>query len=200
MGRAFILDLDFLDEQNLSAIEFLALIKINETKIDFVVDEKTQESLQKKQFVKLLFDNEKRIIILREKSKLLLNFLLIETKSSDYITKKVIKKSERIINNDIDNFIDNFRLLWKGLKVGSMGSSHSCKDKMIRWMSENPSYEKEEILKAARIYIKSLNDYTYLQAADYFIFKKDGKEESSRLSAFIDETEVNNTNWTTKLN
>ena len=66
-------------------------------------------------------------------------------------------------------------------------------------MSENPNYSKDDILKAARIYIKSLDNYQYLQQADYFIFKKDGKDENSRLSAFIDEHEPNNTDWTVKL-
>ena len=44
-----------------------------------------------------------------------------------------------------------------------------------------------------------LNNYQYLQAAHYFIYKKDSKEEDSRLSAFIEEKEIDNTDWTTKL-
>ena len=36
-------------------------------------------------------------------------------------------------------------------------------------------------------------------AAHYFIYKKDGKEEDSRLSAFIEEKEVDNTDWTIRL-
>ena len=100
---------------------------------------------------------------------------------------------------DFDEFIEEYRNLWKGLKVGSMGSPMACKEKMLRWMGENPNYTKEDILKAAKIYINSLNNYQYLQAAHYFIYKKDGKEEDSRLSAFIEEKEVDNTDWTTKL-
>ena len=79
-----------------------------------------------------------------------------------------------------------------------MGSEASCKMKMYRWMKENPSYTPEQILKAADIYIKSLNNYQYLQRADYFIYKKDGKEESSGLAAYIDEIEVDD-DWTTNL-
>jgi len=48
-----------------------------------------------------------------------------------------------------------------------------------------------------------VNDYQYLQRADYFIFKREGKEESSRLSAFIDEREDNeiiDDEWTSNLN
>ena len=131
--------------------------------------------------------------------KLLLDFLSIESSYSDYKEKKIIKKSNRVINEGFDEFIEEYRNLWKGLKVGSMGSPMACKEKMLRWMGENPNYSKEDILKAAKIYINSLNNYQYLQAAHYFIYKKDGKEEDSRLSAFVEEKEVDNTDWTIRL-
>ena len=192
MKEAFILDLNFLYEQGITPEEFLALIYINNnggTTKEILI------SLQEKQFIKLI-DQE---VILREKSKLLLDFLSIESSYSDYKSKKVVKKSTRTISEGFDEFIEEYRNLWKGLKVGSLGSYKTCYDKMKRWMSENPNYSKEDILKAARIYIKSLDNYQYLQQADYFIFKKDGKDENSRLSAFIDEQESNNTDWTVKL-
>ena len=189
--EAFILDLNFLKEQNLSPEEFLTLIYLNNN------EGPTGEliSLQEKQFIKLI-DQE---IIIREKAKLLLEFLSIESSYSDYKEKKIIKKSNRVINEGFDEFIEEYRSLWKGLKLGSMGSPGACKEKMLRWMGENPNYTKEDILKAAKIYINSLNNYQYLQAAHYFIYKKDGKEEDSRLSAFIEEKEVDNTDWTVKL-
>lgn len=195
MKEAFILDLNFLKEQNLSVIEFISLLKLNGTNIDLIIPYNTLCSLQEKQFIKLI-DKE---TIVREKSKLLLDFLSIESNYSNYKEKKIIKKSNRVINEGFDEFIEEYRNLWKGLKVGSMGSPLACKEKMLRWMGENPNYTKEDILKAAKIYINSLNNYQYLQAAHYFIYKKDGKEEDSRLSAFIEEKEVDNTDWTTKL-
>ena len=201
MKEAFILDLNFLKEQNLSVIEFITLLKLNGSNIDLVLIEFESEiyileKLQEKQFIKIITYSE---VILREKSKLLLDFLSIESSYSDYKSKKVIKKSTRTISEGFDEFIEEYRNLWKGLKVGSMGSPNACKEKMLRWMRENPNYTKEDILKAAKIYINSLNNYQYLQAAHYFIYKKDGKEEDSRLSAFIEEKEVDNTDWTTKL-
>ena len=100
----------------------------------------------------------------------------------------------------INNQIEEFRNKWKGLKPGSMGSLSACKDKMKRWMFENPNYSKDQILKAAEIYIHSLNNYNYLQQADYFIYKKDAHGESSRLSAFIDEIDnVHTEDWTSTL-
>lgn len=195
MKEAFILDLNFLKEQNLSVIEFIALLKLNGTDVDLIIPYNILCSLQEKQLIKII-DQE---VILREKSKLLLNFLSIESNYSNYKEKKIIKKSNRVINEGFDEFIEEYRNLWKGLKVGSMGSPMACKEKMLRWMGENPNYSKEDIIKAAKIYINSLNNYQYLQAAHYFIYKKDGKEEDSRLSAFVEEKEVDNTDWTVKL-
>ena len=199
MKEAFILDLNFLKEQNLSIIEFITLLELNEIDTGLQLDLDILHNLQEKQFVKLIIDKFGTNTIIREKSKLLLDFLSIESSYSDYKEKKIIKKSNRVINEGFDEFIEEYRNLWKGLKVGSLGSYKTCYDKMKRWMSENPNYSKEDILKAARIYIKSLDNYQYLQQADYFIFKKDGKDENSRLSAFIEEKEVDNTDWTTKL-
>ena len=199
MKEAFILDLNFLKEQNLSVIEFITLLQLNEIDTGLQLDLDILHNLQEKQFVKLIIDKFGTNTIIREKSKLLLDFLSIESSHSNYKEKKIIKKSNRVINEGFDEFIEEYRNLWKGLKVGSMGSPGACKEKMLRWMGENPNYTKEDILKAAKIYINSLNNYQYLQAAHYFIYKKDGKEEDSRLSAFIEEKEVDNTDWTTKL-
>ena len=199
MKEAFILDLNFLKEQNLSAIEFITLLQLNEINTGLQLDLDILHNLQEKQFVKLIIDKFGTNTIIREKSKLLLDFLSIESSYSDYKEKKIIKKSNRVINEGFDEFIEEYRKLWKGLKPGSMGSENACKEKMLRWMGENSQYSKEDILKAAKIYINSLNNYQYLQAAHYFIYKKDGKEEDSKLSAFIEEKEVDNTDWTTKL-
>jgi len=199
MKEAFILDLNFLKEQNLSVIEFITLLQLNEIDTGLQLELGILHNLQEKQFVKLIIDKFGTTQILREKSKLLLDFLSIESNYSNYKEKKIIKKSNRVINEGFDEFIEEYRNLWKGLKVGSMGSPMACKEKMLRWMGENPQYSKEDILKAAKIYINSLNNYQYLQAAHYFIYKKDGKEEDSRLSAFIEEKEVDNTDWTVKL-
>ena len=194
MKEAFILDLNFLKEQDITPEEFLLLIGLNNN-LNIEHSKSWFTSLEQKGFIKRNLSE----VILREKSKLLLDFLSIESNYSNYKEKKIIKKSNRVINEGFDEFIEEYRNLWKGLKVGSMGSPGACKEKMLRWMGENPNYSKEDILKAAKIYINSLNNYQYLQAAHYFIYKKDGKEEDSRLSAFIEEKEVDNADWTTKL-
>ena len=190
--NSYILDFQVLKEQNIFINEFLGLIHLYE---NLETESNILDSLQQKQFIKLA-ENE---IIIREKGNLLIEFLLIE-KVNSVKSKKEIRKSERVVNNELDSFIEDFRNKWKGLKPGSMGSLSTCKEKMKRWMQENPTYSPQQILTAAKIYINSLDNHTYLQQADYFIYKKDGKEESSRLSAFVDEIDTTITdNWTTSL-
>jgi hypothetical protein len=190
-NKAFILDFDLLKEHNLSINEFLALIDLENYK-----NSELLTTLEEKQFIKII-DNE---ILLRQNGNLLLDLITIE-KINAKSSKVIVKKSERIINNELDSFIDEFRNKWKGLKPGSMGSLSACRDKMSRWMKENTKYTPQQILKAVDIYLNSLDNYQYLQQADYFIYKKDAHGESSRLSAFIDEVDnyVDN-NWTSKLN
>lgn len=191
--NSYILDFQVLKEQNISVNEFIGLISLYE---NIPIEYQILGELQDKQFVKI---NEKHKVTIREKGNLLIDLMLIE-KVNSVKSKKEIRKSERVVNNELDNFIEEFRNKWKGLKPGSMGSINSCKEKMKRWMQENPTYSPQQILTAAKIYINSLDNYTYLQQADYFIYKKDGKEESSRLSSFVDEIDTNVVdNWTSNL-
>ena len=190
--KAYIIDFNLLAEQNLSIEEFLVLIHLDDELYNNSM--RVLKPLEEKQFIKIINDEK---IILREKGKLFIELISIEKLSSTKNNKQTVK-SDRLINVELDSFINDFRQKWKGLKPGSMGSEASCKMKMYRWMKENPSYTPEQILKAADIYIKSLNNYQYLQRADYFIYKKDGKEESSGLAAYIDEIEVDD-DWTTNL-
>lgn len=191
--NAYILDYNILAEQNLSINEFIYILSLYKDDNTGVWSPKMLNSLQDKQFIKISADE--KTITLREKSKLLIEFLEIEGIES-VKNKKVVKKSSRVISAELNDFIKEYRSLWKGLKPGSMGSETNCRDKLYTWMTENPSYSKEDILKAAKIYLNTLDNYKYLQAADYFIFK-DG---NSRLSAYIDEIEIAKDDWTTKLN
>jgi len=194
-NKAFILDFNLLKEQNIKSKDFLLLIHLsrNEVGSDFIED---FEILQADGFVKI--DNEYNIT-LREKANLLLELCEIDNVSST-TNKKSIKKSSRAINLELDDFIKEFRMLWKGKKPGSMGSESACRDKMFKWMSENPSYSKDDILKAAKIYLDDLNNLTYLQRADYFIYKTEHGVTDSRLSAFIDEIDSKPvSDWTSQI-
>lgn len=193
MQKAYILDLNLLDEQNITLKEFICLISLFHKNNDDL-SRKNLLSLQEKNYIKILEDE----IILREKGKLLIEFLSIEGIGS-INNKKTVKKSSRAIDNDLKDFIEKYRLLWKGLKPGSMGSSDACREKLQRWMSVNPQYSTEDIYKASKSYIKSVENYQYLQQADYFIYKKDAFGEQSRLSSFIDEDSETAEDWTKTL-
>lgn len=192
---AFILDFNLLKEQCLSIDEYLVLIHLKDD-IIYNNSESVLSSLQEKQFIKTL---TKEKVILREKGKIFLELISIENIDS-LSNKKVIKKSSRSINSDLDVLVKEYRSLWRGLKPGSMGHEQGVRDKLYRWMQNNPTYSKEDIIKSAKLYIQSLDNYNYLQQADYFIYKKDLNGESSRLSAFIDESEISvDENWTNNL-
>lgn len=194
-NKAFIIDFNLLSEQNLSIDEYLILIHLSD---DIVYNNSNLvlTSLQDKGFIKII-TNEK--IILREKGTLFLDLISIDSINSAK-DKKITKKSSRSINSDLDVLAKEYRMLWKGLKPGSMGSEQGCKEKLFRWMKNNPEYSKEDIIKAAKIYINSLDNYTFLQQADYFIYKKDAYGESSRLSAFIDDISKPTDDWTSQIN
>jgi hypothetical protein len=194
--KAYILDFNLLAEQDLSIDEFITLLYLNGVGNHTEKYDNYYKKLEEKQFIKI--HNEENHITLREKTNLLIQ--KVEVESLSFVNnKKQIKKSVRLLNNQVNEFIEEFRNKWKGLKPGSMGSPNTCKEKMKRWMSENPEYTPQQILNAADIYINSLNNHTYLQQADYFIYKKEGKDEQSRLSAFIDEVELPAQNWTSEL-
>lgn len=201
--NSLILNFDVLKEQNLDPLDLLYLYSLYDNSIKYecfdymyVNFDKLQENL----FIKII-DKE---IYLREKGKKLIDFLTIESEMSFNTGKKNIKKSKRTINLLVDERVDEFRNKWQGLKPGSMGSKKACKEKLNRWMKENPEYSFEDILKAADLYLATEGaNLRFLQRADYFIFKQDTyKDEMSRLSAFIDELDGNNNvqDWTTNLN
>lgn len=193
--KAFIIDFNLNAEQNLSIDEYLVLIHLQDD-IIYNNSNLVLTSLQDKGFIKII-TNEK--IILREKGTLFLDLISIDSINSAK-DKKITKKSSRSINSDLDVLAKEYRMLWKGLKPGSMGSEQGCKEKLFRWMKNNPDYSKEDIIKAAKIYINSLDNYTFLQQADYFIYKKDAYGESSRLSAFIDDISKPTDDWTSQIN
>ncbi len=202
MNKYLVVNLEILQSKHISIAELLYLYSLYTNNKDYIDVNVDLSKLEKQQFLKIITtENNEKTILLRDKSIKLIEFLTIEMNTSLEENVKTIKKSERIINNDLER-VDEFRFKWKGLKSGAMGSAQSCKDKLNRWMKENPQYSFDDILKASDMYINSLNgDYRFLQRADYFIYKQENnREESSRLSAHIDEIDsFMKDDWTTNL-
>lgn len=206
MDKSLILDFKVLNELSLSVHEFLFLASCHpdlDIRMNFInVD---VHDLEMRQFIKIIYEKNEQIIILRNKSNELLDLLIVDTDNSLETKTKKVNKSKSKVNQEVNERVAEFRALWKGLKPGSMGSAKACKEKLTRWMRENPEYDFDQILKAAELYINTEGrDLRFLQRADYFIFKQDvHKGEASRLSAFIDEVEEGETStgdWTSKIN
>jgi len=95
-----------------------------------------------------------------------------------------------------DLFISKFRELFKGKKMGSMGTLGTVIKNMEDFRATYPQYTTEHILKASEAYVKSCSNdgYKYLQQADYFIFKNQDfsrVNKSSRLLQWCEEIEEN---------
>ena len=198
MSNSIVLNFKILEEQDITVEEFLKLYGKHTNKVFYLVEEGIDlEKLEKNLFIKCI-DGE---MFLREKAVQLINFLTIESTGSFNSEKKKVV-SKRVILSVVDDKVDEFRNKWRGLKPGSMGDLRACKEKLHRWMKENPKYSFDDILKAADIYLASEGaNLRYLQRADYFIYKQDShKEEVSRLSSFIDEINSGvGENWTSNL-
>ena len=199
MEKILLIDLKILKEMNLSINEFLVLYNIyNENAlIDIANRNEMLLSLQDKKLVKMTNEDD---VTIRQTGIDIISYMLIDSETIKIEdNKKILRKSSRTINTDID--IIAYRNLWKGLKPGSMGSKKSCEEKLTRWMKENPEYSFEDIMKAAKLYLSTEGrNIRFLQRADYFVFKREPTgEEMSRLSAFIDEADLDSSDWTSTL-
>jgi hypothetical protein len=191
---SIVINFKLLESEKISLNEFLCLLKIyfnnDNVNIDYNDQYSDYQSLENKKYIKIINKkvNEKTEVIytLRERANILLEKSFNE---SNQIPEKVTKTvSEKYANSVIDDRVREYRNLFKGLKRGSMGGPEACKAKLIRWLKNNPSNTMDDVIKAASLYIRTLSgNYNYLQQADYFIYKKNGKDETSKLSAFIDE-------------
>jgi len=132
------------------------------------------------------------------KQKIIGDILTIEVKISEEITRQDIENKM----SEIEDFVKEYRLLFKGKKEKAMGDSHACPFKMALFMLVYPQYSQEDIINAARKHIESnkANNYRYMRRADYFIFKQeefDGRKmiTSTLLSVLEDsdtELEISN--------
>lgn len=206
--KNIIIDIQCLKITSLNLNHILTLLKIkfydDKSLLNYKVNKDDLLYLVDKKY--LIESNNKSTIrkyFLRQKGKIALSKIIkIETtKNEEKLLIKDISIKDQI--EDFNILITKYRTKFKDLKVGSMGNNKAVRDKLKRWMKDNPDVTQKEILNAVDTYLESLNgDYRYLQRADYFIYKQNlRKEEVSRLSLFIEENrkEVVNSDWTTTL-
>jgi len=195
----FIIDLELLKSNNISLVQFVTLINIynNETDFGGIDYNLVLLPLQDRSFIKIVKDDKlKQLYILREKGKLFIEKFINNTEPNvqHFITEDypIILKNTK---ESFDDFVNEYRSLFKGLKPGSQGNLQSIKEKLSKWLKSNPDKTKEDIIRATKLYIHSVDNLKYLQQADYFIYKKDANGIRSRLSDFIDEQEQPTEGW-----
>jgi hypothetical protein len=118
------------------------------------------------------------------------NSIVLRKKGIDLLNEPRFVTSVTTVVERPEEWIEEFRKLFKGKKPGAMGDKKGCLMKMKRFLQENPEVTKDQIIAATKSYIQSCasDGYRFLQRSDYFIYKQDNhKGESSRLSAWIDE-------------
>lgn len=88
-----------------------------------------------------------------------------------------------------DDFIEQYRNLFKAVDVTKAGDRPTIIKKMKRFMEEYPQYTKEQILEATRAYIDDylMNNTSlqFLQNAKYFI-KKERNPAGSKLLEWLE--------------
>lgn len=192
---------DFSDN-DLKPNELFTLAGMYNVNFENYVDESLFEILQEKGFLE----------ISRFQTKLSRKGLLLLRKLTEINSKIKLNSVKRFVRENqkessvSDEFVKKYRSLFKGTKPGAMGSEKGVKSKLERFIRENPSATEDIIIEATRRYLNSLNSYRYVQQADYFIFKHTmgSNEETSRLSAFVDEVlanpnHTNDDEWTSNI-
>lgn len=114
--------------------------------------------------------------------------------SKDYITSRyslmvsyyeddfnTITPQYSSVVKDIKDHIDDYRSLFKGFRVGSMGNKQECTNKMVDFIL-NHNTTLEEVIEATMYYLERENP-EYVMNADNFI----SNEKGSKLAIVLEE-------------
>lgn len=121
--------------------------------------------------------------------------LVVTSGSTTSLPETQAKLELNTVNReDVESWIKDWRLSWRGLAPKSQGVLQTCIDKMINFMEKYPEYTKDVIYEARDRYFAQLNgDYSYLEHADNFIKKRvpdlenGGTKIRSTLTSYCEE-------------
>ena len=82
--------------------------------------------------------------------------------------------------------LDEYRPLFTSVARDRGGSPSGCIKRMKAFFASHPEVRKEDVLEAARAYIRATSNPKYLQSADYFIVKGKGADTTSRLEQYLE--------------
>lgn len=111
-------------------------------------------------------------------------------------SKETIEMSLFVKEEDTLNWVDEYRELFRGIKLGSMGDRNGVVKNLKKFI-KNTKCTKKQILDATKYYIKN-TDPKYIQKAHYFVYKSG----TSTLGSIIEEgyeKEDEGFDFTTKL-
>ena len=199
MSKSIVIDFKRLKSLKLSPNQYLYLVKLHRVgELYITLSDAELLDLQTKKFVKIISNDGIITVTLRQSAIDLIESLEIDS-FGDMKKQKVFTKSERAIQEDLDAHLKEYRYLWKGKKPGAMGGANTCRDKLFKWLKKNVEYDMQDVIRAARVYIRSVDNYKYLQHADYFISKVHDGVAHSNLSSFIEEEDEGDDDWTNEL-
>jgi hypothetical protein len=115
--------------------------------------------------------------------------LLTEVSLRNVRLGKIVKSEESDLYNSVISWIDEYRHLFKGTKVGAMGDKNSCILRMVELLKRRPDITKEIILESTQKYINT-TEPKYIKQAHYFIRKDEANQKDGRhslLEAICDE-------------
>lgn len=145
---------------------FLVCCKLD---IDYQIEESLFNKLIKNKIIERDYQNEKIVV----------NIPIFDFEEQ---TLNLNEKDEKILLlfEEIENRIDEYRGMFKGIRPKSIGDKKQCLDNLKAWVLKNPNYSFEDILRATRFYIEN-TETKFISNADNFIFKYDsfGKPVSS---------------------
>lgn len=107
---------------------------------------------------------------------------------NDVVIDGRLKKADEInnIQNDVENFIDEYRSMFKGYRIGNMGNRKRCINLMVRFILDNSNYTINDIRSAVHYYIQN-TEPRFITSAENFIFRITDKGEESKLYDVMEE-------------
>ena len=176
MSKILKIDLEQLPS-DLSLIELMLLYDHKNS--DLIDTTQLFNELENKKYVKWTDEG----VVLREKGLKVLS--LIEMEKNNPVKELIESK------DDIEDWIEEYRALFKSTGPGKTADVKTLVKKMRWFYKEYPELaDKDLIMEATERYIstESLSSYRYLQRADYFISKEDSsKIKISRLASYCQD-------------
>lgn len=113
----------------------------------------------------------------------------------DIITGKILLNEELSLDmtvvDDIDKHISEYRKLFSGVRLKSIGNLPDVREKLLIWLSANKQYTMTDIINVTNSYLSQVQDRTYIPNADNFIYDKSG---NSTLSIAFEYADMNQDN------